>query len=238
MSSVKLACAAFVSIAVCGAVNAEEIEAVESAPFSEQASMDFHFTPTDCDGKDLNLAKADGEPVYSENAVDTALDAMSDNPQPFGTEGSWRINVQGGGGTQVQETSNWMAMGGVGLSYFMVQDLSIDFELNGWYFDEEHHNAVGGNFNLLFRWHFLSKDTWSIYGDAGAGIIVTSEHVPEGGSSFNFTPQAGVGCSFEVAPDVRAMVGIRWHHVSNASLYAHNPGRDNVLLYAGLSFPF
>jgi hypothetical protein len=179
-----------------------------------------------------------GSDSQQDEEMDTALAMVQDSDLPFGTEGSWRINVQAGGGADVTDTEDWMAMGGVGLSYFMVKDLSIDFELNGWYFDQEEDNAVGANFNLLFRWHFMSKDTWSIYADAGAGMIVTSEDVPPDGSSFNFTPQAGVGTTFEVATNIRAMVGIRWHHVSNASLYAHNPGRDNALIYAGLSFPF
>ena len=51
------------------------------------------------------------------------------------------------------------------------------------------------------------------------------------------TPQAGFGFTFEVADDTRLLVGGRWHHISNATLFDSNPGRDSLLLYLGLSLP-
>jgi lipid A 3-O-deacylase len=41
-----------------------------------------------------------------------------------------------------------------------------------------------------------------------------------------------------VGNDVRLLVGARWHHISNANLYRDNPGRDSLMGYVGLSFPF
>ena len=32
--------------------------------------------------------------------------------------------------------------------------------------------------------------------------------------------------------------GIKWHHISNADLFEDNPGRDSIMGYAGVSFPF
>jgi hypothetical protein len=61
---------------------------------------------------------------------------------------------------------------------------------------------------------------------------------PDGGTYFNFTPQAGVGASFAVAEDTRLLAGVRWHHISNARSSDNNPGRDSLEIYAGVSFAF
>lgn len=161
----------------------------------------------------------------------------SEVPPPFGAQGSTRWNVQLGYGLDVKG-SNQQAIGGVGLSHFFAEDLSVDIELNGAAFFQDGSNAVGGNFNLLFRWHFLARDTWSIYLDGGAGLLGTASDVPDSGSSFNFTPQAGVGFSLDVGNDTRLMAGVRWHHISNANTYRENPGRDSIMIYGMLSFAF
>jgi hypothetical protein len=111
-------------------------------------------------------------------------------------------------------------------------------EFNGLTIQQVDTDAAAFNFNLLFRWHFLMERTWSIYVDAGAGVLLATEEVPAGGSNFNFNPQAGIGFTLEVAEDVRALGGVRWHHISNANTYDENPGRDSFFLYAGLTFPF
>jgi hypothetical protein len=92
--------------------------------------------------------------------------------------------------------------------------------------------------DLLFQWHFINGDGWSLYGDFGCGLLGTNHNVPDDGSQFNFTPQAGLGVTFDVGQDRRWIVGVRWHHISNASLYQNNPGRDSVMVYTGLSLPF
>lgn len=161
---------------------------------------------------------------------------------PFGEAGSWRWALYGGGAVDIAEDGehynlHWAA------SYFLVDDLSVNFELGGLYFNEpsENDDAFGANFNVLFRWHFISEDTWSVYGDAGAGMIGITEEVPLNGTNFNFTPQAGVGFTMDVGDDgARLMTGVRWHHMSNARIRGEddNPGRDAVMAYVGLSFPW
>jgi hypothetical protein len=70
-------------------------------------------------------------------------------------------------------------------------------------------------------------------------MLSTNNPVPSGGSQFNFTPQAGIGVTIDVGErDARLVLGLKWHHISNASLYRDNPGRDSVEIYAGLTFPF
>jgi hypothetical protein len=174
-------------------------------------------------------------------------------PAPvFGEKDSWRWYLSGGYGWEFEATHDEFAIFGGGVSYFMADNLSLNFELNGLYWDQEtesgypdSHDAWGVNFNLLVRWHFLARETWSLYTDGGAGVMGTTERVPgpdsdepDGGTYFNFTPQAGIGASFEVAPDTRLLAGVRWHHVSNARTWGNNPGRDSLLIYAMVSIPF
>jgi hypothetical protein len=170
----------------------------------------------------------------------------------FGAKGSWRWYLSAGWGKEVDSSHDEFVIFGGGVSYFIVDDLSLNFELNGLYWDQESstgfpdaHDAWGINFNLLLRWHFLARDRWSLYADGGAGFMGTTERVPgpdrddsDGGTYFNFTPQAGVGASFEVAANARVLTGVRWHHVSNARTSKNNPGRDSLMIYAGVSFAF
>lgn len=156
---------------------------------------------------------------------------------PFGTAGAWRWNIQGGGGSDFDEID--FAFGGVSVSYFASDKISIELEYNGMYYSQEGFaDAYGLNFNLLFRWHFLQRENWSLYVDGGAGLLATNENVPHNGSSFNFTPQAGVGITYEIADNVRMFTGARWHHVSNSGSFENNPGLDELQMYAGVSFPF
>ena len=62
--------------------------------------------------------------------------------------------------------------------------------------------------------------------------------MPVGGGQVNFNPQAGLGVSFQVAKDVRMMLGLRWTHLSNARTLSSNPGVDALGAYAMVSFGF
>jgi len=74
--------------------------------------------------------------------------------------------------------------------------------------------------------------------EGGAGLLRTSNNVPTGGSKFNFTPQAGLGMSFDIGNNNRWLLGVKWHHISNANTYDMNPGRDSIMIWTGISFPF
>ncbi len=181
----------------------------------------------------------DGAPDDAADALRTDLSLSAPPTDTFGQAETWRWTVQAGFGADVKGDDNYLALGGVGLSYFLVDDLSLNFELNGFYVDQEGEDSspIGVNFNLLLRWHFFKRDSWTIYFDGGAGMLYTSDDVPDNGSSFNFTPQAGLGMSFALNEKARLLLGARWHHISNANTYDENPGRDSVQAYVGLSFP-
>lgn len=126
-------------------------------------------------------------------------------------------------------------------SRFLVQDIEIRLEGGLWYFDQEGDTAFGFNPSFTFRWHLIKSDPWTIFADAGIGVLLASDDVPSGGTSFNFMPRAGGGVTYRLN-DVghRLELGVRWHHVSNARVTgdSNNPDRDGVMVYAGFSIPF
>lgn len=202
----------------------------------------FAFDPSvlDAGALDASGTPVDGGDGASRSGVPTA-DASRPATAPaatsrFGAAGSWRWQIIGGGGIGTDSISN--AQLGAGVSWFVVDDLSIDVQVNGDYFDQSGPSAWGGDVELLFRWHLLARDTWSVYVDGGCGLMWTSQDVPPDSASFNFLPQAGAGITWEIASDTRLMLGARWFHASNANTGSPNPSYNGVFAYAGVSFGF
>lgn len=194
------------------------------------AALDFKVEPSG-EGSVITLAMDVEDPDELETYVPPA--------STFGMQDTWRFNIQAGGGFAVDSDKDTIfAFGGVGLSYFIIEDVSLELEFNVMGFDQPGEDAAGFNFNLMVRWHFIAEDTWSLYVDGGAGMLGTTANVPTGTLSFNFTPQAGIGATLEIAQDTRLFVGMRIHHVSNANIGDQNFGLDNFMAYAGVSFPF
>lgn len=207
----------------------EAATALDVAPdFGALASAQFAFEPAQ---PEVRLA------LWGDGAQSAGDNIESATP-PFGQADSvwWIVNATGGSDFMHDQFGRF----GGGVSYFIAADISLDFEFNFMYFHERDGEAYAGNFNLITRWHFLHDESrsWTMYGDVGAGILWASRDVPENGSRFNFTPQAGMGLSFDIGNDVRLYIGARWHHVSNARLYENNPGREYGMIYTMLSWPF
>lgn len=126
-------------------------------------------------------------------------------------------------------------------SYFLDDGVEFSAEVGAWYFSQPGDDAVGLSGSVILRWHFLRRDPWTAYVDAGIGIVGSSDDVPQGGTSFNFLPQAGAGVTRRLNDDgLRLQLGLRWHHISNARIQGddENPDRDAPMIYAGLIFPF
>lgn len=203
------------------------------------AATTLHFDPTYVDAG-LQLA-ADGRefPLTHSPTIEAGATPVATPVAPstrFGEARSMRWQLLGG------YTNDFDGAGqeqfGASVSWFFIDDLSIDLQLDSNYISQTGSNVWGLEGALLFRWHFISMETWSLYADAGCGVLGTTEPTPVGGTDFNFTPQAGGGLSFDLTEEVRLMVGVRWYHISNANTGETNPGRNSVLGYAMISFPF
>jgi len=126
-------------------------------------------------------------------------------------------------------------------SFFMARDVEFAAELGLWHFNQPGDNAEGLSVSMVFRWHFINTGAWTVYADAGIGVLGATDDVPDGGTSFDLMPRAGVGFTRLLSDDgVRLQVGLRWHHISNARIFGDgdNPARDQPLVYAGIIFPF
>lgn len=185
-----------------------------------------------------------GSSLVAHPHPDDAEPAASLKPE-FGAKNSWRWMVQLGAGFDPRQSDNQFGLAGGGVNFFIAENLSLNLELNGMYFAQLGSDQGGINFALLFRWHFFAQEKWSVYFDAGAGLLAATGKVPapsvdhpDGGSSFNFTPQGGFGVTVEIAENVRAFAGARIYHISNAQVFENNPGRDSIYIYGGVSFPF
>lgn len=178
-----------------------------------------------------------------ESSPASAAPELSESPV-YGAEGAWWWTVGGGGGSSLNN-GDFSAAGFVAASTFLDEDLEFVLDLTVWYLAEDAANgddAVAVNLNPKFRWHFIHEETHTVFAEAGVGLFVGSEEVPEGGTEFNFTPQAGFGATFPLADSSaqRLIVGVNWRHFSNANTFGsdQNPGRDDIFVYAGVTFPF
>jgi len=176
-----------------------------------------------------------GLAIAGMDLADESIPASNSGAVPFGRAGALRLNLLGGYANDFNDAHQ--GGGGVAVSYFLAERFSIDIETLGWGFSQRGSNAAGFNANLIFRWHFYERGPWTLYGDGGAGVLLSTKDVPSDGTSFNFTPQLGLGMSYEVVDDVHLLLGVRWFHISNARLSTDNPGRDSLLIYAGFSLP-
>lgn len=190
---------------------------------SDAMASTFRFQPE----SSLPLVLDDATPEIEEVAA---------RPE-FGAQGTVRFQVGGSVSSNFNDVSLLQARTSV--SWFIVDGVSVDFEADfGAVIQPDTQDGVGGGASFMFRWHMLRKDTWSFYGELGAGMFWSSVDVPAGGGQVKFQPQIGLGVSFDVAEDVRMMVGARWTHLSNARTTSTNPGFDGLGIYAMLSFGF
>ncbi len=160
----------------------------------------------------------------------------------FGEPGWWGLTVSSGYAHNFQGDHSFN-VAAVTLSSFVARDLELGVELGGWLFNQDGADTAGGTLNLLARWHFWEWDNydWTLYADAGIGILAAGNDVPADGTNFNFNPRLGAGFTKALGEGGRAprlQVGVRWNHFSNARIQGddENPGRDDLMVYVGVVF--
>ncbi|MGD9689950.1 MAG: acyloxyacyl hydrolase [Phycisphaerales bacterium] len=178
--------------------------------------------------------------AYAQDPVKRDDPAAPAEPLPrFGHTGGWWLTVGGGVANDFGEETDYNLH--VAASTFIARDLEFAVELSAWYFAQDGEDTGGVNPNMIFRWHFLHDEaySWTIYGDAGIGLLFAFDDVPSQGTSFDFTPRVGGGATFDLGDDVRLQVGVRYHHISNGRIQGddQNPGRDSIMFYLGVVFP-
>jgi len=174
---------------------------------------------------------------------DTAAPEIAAAAPQYGQADTWWWTVGALGGASVNN-GDYSAAAFVGASTFLAEDFELSLDLTAWYLGEDHDegdDAAAINFNPKLRYHFIHEESYTLFAEAGVGLLLATEEAPEGGSEFNFTPQAGVGATFPLSdgPD-RLVVGVNWRHISNANIFGsdRNPGRDDIVAYVAVTFPF
>ena len=152
----------------------------------------------------------------------------------FGAKDSWRLNLEGEWMADFQDANE--VQGRIGAAWFFVDNAELALYGTGGYVWQPGEDAGTYGIDLEARWHFLARETWSLFGSIGCGVMGSTASVPSDGSEFNFTPSIGAGATIEVAENTRLYMSARWFHISNAQTYADNPGRDNLAVWFGLSF--
>lgn len=181
------------------------------------------------------------------NDADTEDDIQLGDPgEPvFGEDGYASLDIEFGVAV-TQNNEDYQLR--VGYSTFLVDDFQISYGVSAWYHDQEIDNQASASFDFSFRYHFWKEDTdrgvspsWTLYGETGIGVMASSGDVPDLGSTFNFIPRAGGGVTFAPFDDsaVRINLGLRWHHISNGSVFGsdENPDRDALMIFTGVVIP-
>lgn len=182
------------------------------------------------------------EPDYTIHAQPIDLNRQPEEPAPrpaYGDAGTEWFSVGFGVAHDLSNATDINIR--LAYSQFLVDNFEFALDLRGWYFEQEGQNAAGINPGMNFRWHFYNEDPWTVFADLGIGVLLTTDSVPDGGTSFDFTPGAGVGLTRRINDaGTRLEAGLRWHHISNGRISGdeRNPSRDAPLFYVGLQMPF
>lgn len=188
--------------------------------------------------------RTDAAPGPASNANTTPA-AIPERLKQFGDPGFWTINFGGGYANDFESSSD--AVGFVGVSTFIATGLEFTVEAGGWYFHQDGADTGGASGSFAFRYHFFPGDEtehsrdWSLFLEAGIGLLGAFNEVPSGGTNFNFLPRLGGGGTVRLDDaGTRLLVGVRWHHISNARISgdSDNPSRDGAMIYAAIMLPF
>jgi len=95
----------------------------------------------------------------------------------------------------------------------------------------------GGGVNpFLLQYHFTRSRRFVPFLQAGGGMLFTTDDIPAGTAQFNFTPQGGVGLYWLRGDQASLVLGLRYHHISNAGRIQPNPGQNALYFFTGMSW--
>jgi len=71
--------------------------------------------------------------------------------------------------------------------------------------------------------------------EIGGFVLPSTKKIPERTSHFNFLTFGGLGFHYLIRPKSSLQFGMRFQHISNASIADSNPGINSMYIYAGFS---
>ena len=153
--------------------------------------------------------------------------------------GSWTLSAYGSYAEGFRLRDDKLATATLSVGYYFADHWSINAEGVYFSFDEPTQtDAVGGN--VIIRWHFLTRDRYSLYLDFGGGMLDARDEIPAGGTEINFDARAGLGGTIRLLNDLHLMGGVRYFHLSNGNIHGldENPSIDAIEGYMGVMLTF
>jgi hypothetical protein len=153
-------------------------------------------------------------------------------------KGSGGLELTGAYITPIRFSEDKFYNANLAASYYLVDNLSIGAEVQGYYVDQTYDQAIGAGVGVLARWHFFTRDAFSLFIDGGGGVFYGDPEVPEFGTHFNFTGKGGVGAAIRLSDDVRLIGGARYFHLSNGNIHGRdqNPSFDGIQFWVGVNW--
>ena len=164
---------------------------------------------------------------------------------PILSKGSWTMGIWTGGGSGVSGTTTdtqlWLT--GARLGKVLTNDmgkgifrgrLEYTVEAIPVFFVFQDSTVYGFDVTpVLLKWNFTAANKWVPFFEAGAGMLLTSDDVPEKTFPFNFTPQAGFGFHIMTAQKQAFTLTLKYMHISNGGLDKPNPGINSIQMFVG-----
>jgi len=116
-----------------------------------------------------------------------------------------------------------------------------NFELlveGSFFFNHKPKSGTAAGGAAIFRYNFLSGDTFIPFLEAGAGIISLDFDLDNQADGLNFTTQGGLGFHYFFSERTALTGEWRFLHISNAGINSPNNGINTSLLLVGVSYFF
>ncbi|UCF56039.1 MAG: acyloxyacyl hydrolase [Deltaproteobacteria bacterium] len=115
---------------------------------------------------------------------------------------------------------------------------SSEFLIEGFlsYARQESENRYASGITSLLVHSFKPLGKTVFFLELGVGILYTNLNPKNFGSSFNFTPQGGIGVRYKIGPGRFLKFSYRFHHISNAGIDEDNRGINSHFFALGISF--
>ena len=171
-------------------------------------------------------------------ALLTLVRAAVAQDAPF-AKGTWELDISGSYVTPIRFSEDNFYNLSLGGGYYLANNFSLSGEVQGYYADQPGDDAVIGGLGLVARWHFLAREQFSLFLDAGGSVTFADHDVPEFGTHFNFTGKVGPGVTIRIQDNLHLIGGVRYFHLSNArSNRSKNPSYDGIQMWAGVMWTF
>jgi hypothetical protein len=167
---------------------------------------------------------------------DDTSEERAPDPARFAAADTANFEVIGTYANDFQDTS--LGLVDAGASWFVADGVSFGLFGEALYASQDPDDAWGGGGGALLRWHFLQRERFTIFAEAGCGLLATDGRLPSEGTEINFTPRVSVGATVELNATTQLLARVGWLHVSNAQTGDENSGIDALAVGLGLSFAF